>query len=122
MGGMTLAIVGSRSWLDGDIPEVKSIIDHAMVFLDPTGIISGGAVGVDTWAEEAAVKWGIPCSVFRPKNDRWDPQGYKERNRGIAHTCDQLLCIRSYLSTSFGSGWTADYAESIGKKVHRFNI
>lgn len=122
MGGITLAIVGSRSWWDEDIPKARLIIDYAMEFLDPTGIVSGGADGVDTWAEEAAVQWGIPCSVFRPKLECWEPQGYKERNMGIAHTCDQLLCIRSHLSTSFGSGWTADYAESIGKKVHRFNL
>lgn len=88
----------------------------------PRGIISGGALGIDSLAAEMAKEYDIPFSVHLPKNNRWEPEGYKERNTSIAEDCTHLLCIRTQQSTTYGSGWTADLAERLGKTVWRVKI
>lgn len=113
------AIVGSEHWPDGSEPRVKAMIRAAIEAYPPDMIISGGAAGVDTWAVEVARGMGVPCQEFPPNNRRWAPDGFKARNIVMARTCTRMLAIRSLTSTRYGSGWTADYAEKIGKPVVR---
>lgn len=122
MGGVIdLAIVGSQGPWDDEY-LVREIIRWSIELLDPYQVISGGAYGVDEWAYQIATEQGYPVDVIVPKFNRWSPEGYQDRNKEIARRCDTLLCIRSDRSTTYGSGWTADYAEEIGKKVHRLTL
>jgi len=115
-----LAVVGSTALKDGlQAKTATSLIKAVLTRFNPDKVISGGAVGIDSLAEDVAADLGFPFEKFLPKNKRWEPEGYKDRNMKIAESCDLLLCIRTAQSKTYGSGWTADYAESLGKPVGR---
>lgn len=81
-------------------------------------VVSGGAPGVDTVAELDAIALGVPTDIIRPKNWRWEPEGFKARNILIAESVEELWVIRSKQSKTFGSGWTGEYYEKIsGRKA-----
>lgn len=115
-----LAIVGSQrlphSWM---LTRARTVIEGVLQRQRPDQIISGGAPGIDTLARFIASEHGIPMREFLPRNQRWEPDGFKARNIEIAEACTRLLCIRSAESTTYGSGWTADHADRLGKLVWR---
>lgn len=125
---MKLAIVGSSVLSDTQIEVAAWLISHILRADDeqPEEVVSGGAVGIDTIAEEAANDYLIPTKIFLPDIHRWEgtdtQKGFKARNIEIAEYCDELLCIRSEKSKTYGSGWTADYAEKLGKVVRRLKV
>ncbi len=96
------------------------IIDSYLISLRPNRVISGGADGIDKLAARLAKDRGIPVTEHLPQKPKW--YYYKKRNRLIAEECDALVCIRHIKSKTHGSGWTADYAEKLGKEVFRFEI
>jgi predicted Rossmann fold nucleotide-binding protein DprA/Smf involved in DNA uptake len=118
---MKLAIVGSTHFDKDPFAAYKAreMIRRELRIVRPKLVISGGAPGIDTIAEELAVELGIPTEIFLPENNRWAPRGYKARNILIAETCKRLLCVRHEDSATYGSGWTADYAAAMGKNVDR---
>lgn len=116
---MRLAIVGSVNVNEQQLRFAKAVIQGVLIFYMPDVIISGGAKGIDSLAEEEAELLYLHREIFLPKNARWEPEGYKERNLQIAEDCTHLLCIRTKQSTTYGSGWTADQAERLGKTVWR---
>lgn len=87
-------------------------------------IVSGRSPkgGVDIMAAEAATALDMELLEFPPKNNRWRPEGYEERNLLIARRCDKLYRVATRDSATYGSGWTADRAEQFGKPVRRFYI
>ncbi len=119
---MRLAVVGSTNINLDQKSIATTIIKGFILEYTPERIISGGAVGIDVLAANAADYLGTPTSIYFPKNARWEPEGYKERNTTIAQDCTHLLCIRTQQSTTYGSGWTADLAERLGKTVWRVLI
>ncbi len=120
---MILAIVGSRDCNVEQCKTARLIIRAFIRDLTPEQVISGGAEGIDTLAESETNKLtGYTFLKFLPRNKQWSPDGYMERNQKIAYHCDMLLCIRTEQSESYGSGWTADYAEKLGKKVVRITL
>lgn len=117
---MRLAVVGSTKFAEWwGIHAARGIVSHVVAHYTPVLIISGGAEGVDTIAEEVADAREIDKKIFLPNNPRWEPDGYKDRNTLIAQECTHLLAIRCSKSTTYGSGWTADHAERIGKNVRK---
>lgn len=123
---MKLAIVGSVDLTEVQIRDVAWLIQCILVYSQPRTVISGGAAGVDSIGVTLAENWGgTQTQVFLPDVNQWDPpgdRGYKARNIEIAEACDELVAIRSLQSKTYGSGWTADYAEKIGRKVRRFYV
>jgi predicted Rossmann fold nucleotide-binding protein DprA/Smf involved in DNA uptake len=114
-----LAVVGSTNVNQQQELIAKVTISGFVLCYAPEQIISGGAVGIDSLAAEAASRYRIDPLIHLPKNNRWKPEGYEERNTKIAQDCTHLLCIRTQQSTTYGSGWTADLAERLGKTVWR---
>lgn len=122
---MKLAIVGSqgKSWTsEGLYYAIGAAISTAIILLEPTEIVSGESPGrgVDALAREYAAFLKIPFKGFPPAGNTWGE--FKARNIEIAEYCDQLIAIRSLRSKTYGSGWTADYAEKIGKPVFRIQF
>jgi predicted Rossmann fold nucleotide-binding protein DprA/Smf involved in DNA uptake len=118
-----LAVVGSTRFPSRAAREhAEHLINRAIDKLDPCLIVSGGAPGVDTLAERIAIVRGIPRSIHRPEHRRWKPDGFEARNRLIAEECTHLLRISSRTSLTYGSGWTANYAEKIGRVVSRHTL
>jgi hypothetical protein len=130
----TLAIVGSQHWDTQPGILAQFCIASAISFIEPPLVISGGCPkGVDKWVEEEWLERLANDSIpfkpgfqdYPPEIQQWDPtigKGFKARNIEIATACDALVCIRSAKSLTYGSGWTANYAEMLGKKVWRFEF
>ena len=82
---MKLLIVGSRSIIDYDlsahIPEGVELI------------ISGGAKGIDTLAEQYADAHGIEKLIVRPQYDRFGRAAPIKRNEEMVGLCDAVLAI-----------------------------
>lgn len=120
---MRLAIVGSTKFAEDETATrwASNYITWVLAKYKPELVISGGAIGIDQLAADVAAFEGIEVKEFLPlafhAPARW-PE-YKARNILIAKACTHLLAIHHPLSTTYGSGWTADYAEKIGKKVAR---
>lgn len=121
--GPTLCVVGSRAFVN---PNAYAIalphITFALEVVAPQLLISGGADGMDTFAEAVAQSTLMAFQKFEPKNRRWAPDGYEDRNQLMALSCTHLLAIRCAKATTYGSGWTADAADGLGRQVVRITI
>lgn len=113
----SLAIVGSQR--PNNERMARFLVRMAIHCFRPAKIVSGGAAGVDTLAEVGAGFYGIPFQAFLPKHQRWEPDGFRDRNIQIAEACTHLVRIANWNSKTYGSGWTHDYARKIGKKVYQ---
>lgn len=122
---MKLAIVGSVDLTGEQRDEACWLIDCVLRATAPDLVISGGADGIDSAAIDVADCLGMSWLVIPPDVKKWDPpgqRGFKARNIEIAEECNMLLRICSLQSKTYGSGWTADYAEKIGRKVRRYYV
>jgi hypothetical protein len=123
---MNLAIIGSqeKSFLRAAQYRVAgNLVCMIFQWYDPSQIelfLSGGCDGIDKMAEAQADHLGIQKRIHLPSEKNWE--AYKIRNRRIAEECDVLYSVRSQYSKTYGSGWTADYAESLGKEVFRYVV
>jgi len=123
-----LAVVGSVKFERPEAPRLACAIIAAVVDnLQPDRLVSGGAIGVDTWAREVGEQLGywIKDGNFiehLPVRRRWAPDGFKDRNELVAQECTHLLAIRCHASKTYGSGWTADYAARLGRVVYRVTL
>lgn len=125
---MKIGIVGSqlKDLNDSQQRTARVIIQGLLIkfiLRDDVVLVSGGSDGIDTFADEEAQKLGFSTEIFEPSVRRWKgPGGFEERNKKIAEESDVVVAIRSMTSKTYGSGWTADYAESLGKEVHRIYV
>jgi len=113
---MKIAIVGSRRRTDKE--NVEKLVNS---FARDVIVISGGAKGVDTWAEQTARNRGLEVIVFRPNlkgiKHRGDMvQRYYDRNKKIAQECDIMYAFVSP-DRKGGTENTIKYAQELGKKV-----
>jgi hypothetical protein len=117
-----LAIVGSR-YFDNDPNSfhiAHSWIRAYVSDMVPDLIVSGDAVGIEEIAAIVATSLDIGFLELLPENDRWEPEGYKDRNIKIVEACTRLVRVEHYLAKTYGSGFTADYAERQRIPVERY--
>lgn len=109
---MKIAIVGSRKW---PFPEqIKEAVKKiAQKFPDAT-IVSGGARGVDTWAEQAALEFGLTVEIYPADWSLGRHAGFL-RNQQIVDAADRVLAFWAYGSR--GTKDTIDKARRAGKRV-----
>lgn len=131
---MRLAIVGSTNLTPGQSDVAYWLVDAILQkynWWNSIEVVSGGANGIDHIAQWTAEDLGIPVKIFEPDIQQWESfdgvdgfhlKGFKERNVEIVEYCDELVCIRSVQSRTYGSGWTADRAEEMGKDVRRITL
>lgn len=100
-----IAIVGHAAEKFSDLTEViaKATISKILSGYSARDVlISGGCPmgGIDIWAEEIADAKGMGKTIFKPKINQWNPDGYgfKRRNIDIAKSCDILynIVVRDY--------------------------
>jgi len=101
---MKIAIVGSRSITVDDIGRYVGDFEE---------IVSGGAVGVDSCAEEYARKNGIRFTVFLPEYERYGRAAPIVRNKEIVDYADKVLVF--WDGSSKGTLSVIKYAEKVGK-------
>lgn len=104
---ISVLIVGSRNIDNIDIsPYIPGDVTH---------IISGGAKGVDTLAEQYADKHKISKSIFRPRYDLYKRGAPIKRNDKMVDMCDKVIAF--WDGKSKGTKHTIDYARKKGKDV-----
>ena len=86
---MIWAVVGSR-----DLPsQTRSLVRETLAQHIRLGdaIVSGGARGVDSWAEEWARENGVPVNVIRPDWHRYGKAAGMLRNTQIIQQANAVL-------------------------------
>ncbi len=99
-----VAVVGSRGISQADL--TRYIPAHT------THLVSGGAVGVDTLAEEYAKTHGIPIRIIRPNYQLFGKQAPLLRNRQIVECADLVIAV--WDGQSRGTSYAIDYAHERG--------
>lgn len=105
-----VAIVGSRGYqrLDLVTSYVESLGSNVRV-------VTGGARGVDTAAEVAAMHRALNCTIFEPDYEQHGRRAPLERNKLIVDECDRLVAFWDGKST--GTMHTVGLARKAGKPV-----
>ena len=102
---MKIAIVGSRKIPPPNLEEYVSDCDE---------IVSGGAVGVDSYAAEFAKKKGLILTEFLPEYRRYGRGAPIIRNKRIVDYADKVIVF--WDGKSKGSLSVIKYAERKGKE------
>lgn len=105
-----IAVIGSR-----DFNDLAQVIEFIGTLPLDTEIVSGGARGVDSAAEGAAVKRGLKVTVFKPEYKLYGKRAPLERNKQIMHNCDEAVAF--WDASSAGTNQAVTYGRSIGKVV-----
>ena len=104
---MKLLIVGSRSITSFDLaPYIPSDIDT---------VISGGACGVDTLAEQYADLHRLSKYILRPRYDIYGRAAAIKRNEQMVDMADAVLVVWDGISK--GAEYTLKYAQKKNKPV-----
>jgi hypothetical protein len=107
---MKIAIVGSRDYHD------PSAVQACVSSLPPdTIVVSGGARGVDSWAERAARARGLAVEIH-PAN--WDAYGKRAgfvRNYEIIKSADRVVAF--WDGRSKGTAHSIRVARELGKEL-----
>ncbi|MBP3436798.1 MAG: hypothetical protein J6K61_02690 [Clostridia bacterium] len=104
---MKLLIVGSRSIKEFDLsPYVSADIDT---------IISGGANGIDSLAEQYADKHRLSKCILRPRYDLYGRAAPLKRNEQLVDMADAVLIIWDGFSR--GAQYTLNYAKKKNKPI-----
>ena len=113
---MKIAIVGSRDW-----PNAKAVIDYVNALPPDSVIVSGGALGVDTFAEIAAQKRGLEVEVYRADWAKYGKRAGMMRNADIVNAADCVVAF--HYRASRGTANTINRARRAGKpvEVHHWN-
>lgn len=133
MKNIRLAVVGSRNFTDKS--RLFMELNELRKFYKITLIVSGGAKGADTFAENYAKEYGIKKLVLEADwTDMSEPcrrklnssgkeynalAGFK-RNSEIVENCDALVAF--WDGTSPGTRDIIDKAKLTGKKVKIYNL
>ena len=104
---MKVAIIGSRSL------ELKNIGKYL-----PEGtseIVSGGARGIDSCAEEYAALHGIKLTVFLPEYEKYGKVAPLKRNLQIIDYCDMVIAF--WEGKSKGTKYVIDNCKRKNKPI-----
>jgi len=115
---MKVAIVGSRTFLNRKSIEV--VIQHLLKDDPELVIVSGGAHGADTIAEQLARQLCTHAPVVLPAD--WQKHGRAagpKRNQQIVDYCDRLVCF--WDGASRGSADAVRRSIASGKPTHVFH-
>ncbi|ERP31391.1 DUF2493 domain-containing protein [Chitinivibrio alkaliphilus] len=106
---MKVAVIGSRSFSTYEI-MAKHLSTYAI-----SEIVSGGARGADTLAEQYAACKNIPLKRFLPDWRRYGRAAGIRRNCDIINYADQVIAF--WDGNSRGTKHSITYAQGQGKKI-----
>lgn len=105
---MKIAIVGSRNF-----NNYSFLADALNLFYIPDEIISGGAKGADTLADNYAENNGIKFTVFKADWNKYGKSAGFIRNRSIVNAADMIIAF--WDGKSRGTKDTIDKAATLKK-------
>ncbi|MBW3010907.1 DUF2493 domain-containing protein [Candidatus Woesearchaeota archaeon] len=111
---MKIAVVGNRVGWDKEF-VLKKLKELEVEKHDI--IISGGAEGVDTYAQEFAKQYGCQIRIFYPDPEAPSPQRYFDRNEQIAMTCDKMVAFDLNGNVASGTKNAISHAKKFGKEL-----
>lgn len=111
-----VAIVGSRTFTDYDLAEkfIDKVCEEDYIPIEK--IISGGAKGADTIAEEYARKHNIDTQIFKPDWEKYGKSAGFRRNKDIIENCD--ICIAFWDGESKGTKHDIDLCKKLNKLIY----
>lgn len=77
-------------------------------------VVHGGAVGIDTLAENWAQNNKIESIIFYPNYELYKKRAPLVRDKEMVDYCDEVIAF--WDGKSRGTKYTIDYAKSIGRK------
>lgn len=107
---MKVAIVGSREYA-----HLGKVEKYIRTLPNDTIIVSGGAIGVDKWAEQWARFLGLGTIILKPDWNKYGKAAGMIRNTQIVETCDKLVAF--WDGKSKGTKDSIDKATKLGKPV-----
>lgn len=112
--GEKVAVIGSRNW-----PDPEAVRDYIQSLDQDDIVVSGGARGVDQWAEIYAQERGL-STIILPAN--WSYHGRQAgllRNQEIVDTSDRVVAF--WDKKSSGTAHTISLARKSGKPTLVFH-
>ena len=112
---MRIGIVGSR-----DYPDLNEVLEYVSSLPKDTVVVSGGAKGVDSVAEEEARRLGLKVVVHRAQWDKHGKSAGVIRNKVLVNDCDKVVAF--WDDDSVGTKNTISLASKAGKLLRVFRI
>jgi hypothetical protein len=107
---MRVGIVGSRSF--NDYQMLISVIKERLDLEEITLIVSGGAEGADSLAQDLAKNQGLPILIYYPKWELLGPAAGPKRNEKIVKASEIVFAF--WDGRSRGTKSTISIAEKYG--------
>lgn len=85
---MKIAVIGSRSFKDKEL--LKAVLDAEIQMIE---LITGGAVGADTMAENWAKNRQIPTTILKPNYEKFGKYAPLERNNRIIEIAEKVIAF-----------------------------
>ena len=116
---MKIAVVGSRNYQDRFQLGIVLALELEL-HGDNTVIISGGATGADTLAEEYAKVFGLETEIYPAEWKKYGKGAGIIRNAIIVEHCDMMLAFYGPDGPTAGTQSSVRLAKEAGKvvKVH----
>lgn len=113
---MKIAIVGSRNYTDRWQMGVSLALELD-IHGDDVTIISGGAKGADTMAEEFARVFGLETEIYPADWEKYGMGAGIIRNATIVEHCDMMLAFYGPDGPTPGTQSSVRLAKETGKEV-----
>jgi hypothetical protein len=117
-------VFGSRSIADYDTVknELERLNAHVADMGDSLDLISGGAIGVDTLAEQFAKEYELPIEVYKPQYHKFQNKNLAPlaRNTQMVADCDWGMCF--WDGVSKGTLHTIKEMAKAGKTVYIYGV
>jgi len=111
---MNIGIIGNRvGWT---YEFVKKKLKELNVYKSDV-IVSGGAEGIDTFAQRYAKEIGAEINIIYPDPDKPSPQRYFDRNKIIVLRSHMIIAFDKKELTHSGTRYTIDFAKQQKKEV-----
>ena len=117
-----IAVVGSRVITDYNlIKEIfLKVLKKQSISLTDVELVSGGAKGVDSLAQQLAKEFGLTITIHYPNWQKYGKGAGFIRNGEIVKDADIVIAVRVKAPNSKGTMDTVDKAKKLKKEVYEF--
>ena len=116
---MKIGIIGTRNFYD--YKKFCNLLKQCEIdWSGVTGIVSGGARGIDTYAKRFANEMNIPMQEFLPEYSRYGKVAPLVRNTAIVEFSDRIIAFRA--EGSRGTQDAINKAISMNKKIEIIDL